>query len=161
MKLYLTFSLIIPTLIPIYFWNELPWISFLYFFTRTILCLNLTWLVNSAAHLYGTRPYDNKMAPVQCKWTMLFTLGENWHNYHHAFPWDYRASELGTPFNLSGYVIDLLAKTGVVYDRREATPNMISNRILKHGDGSYSEFSQLLNLWSKPLRNIVNRKTIT
>lgn len=57
--LYTIFALCLPTLIPIVFWGEDPIISlFTSFFTRTILNLNATWLVNSAAHLYGTRPFD-------------------------------------------------------------------------------------------------------
>lgn len=85
---------------------------------------------------------------------MLFSIGENWHNYHHAFPWDYRASELGTPFNPTGYLIDVLANWGVIYDRREATENMYKNRIAKHGDGTYNEFKPLLNFWSHPFSSI-------
>lgn len=48
----------IPTLIPIYCWGETISASMWYFAVRTILTLNITWLINSAAHLYGTRPYD-------------------------------------------------------------------------------------------------------
>lgn len=52
--------------------------------------------------------------------------GEGWHNYHHAFPWDYRAAELGTPYNLTCKFIDFFAKYGAIYDRREATATMVS-----------------------------------
>lgn len=52
-------------------------------------------------------------------------MGEGWHNYHHAFPWDYRASEYGTPLNLTGTLIDILAKWGAIWDRKTATANMV------------------------------------
>lgn len=40
-------------------------------------------------------------------------MGEGWHNYHHVFPWDYKAAELGNySTNLSTAVIDLAAKYG-------------------------------------------------
>jgi len=49
----------LPTVIPVYFWNETYINSF---FTATMLryvfTLNMTWLVNSAAHIWGNRPYD-------------------------------------------------------------------------------------------------------
>lgn len=53
--------------------------------------------------------------------------GEGWHNYHHAFPWDYRAAELGSPLNLTCTLIDFLAQFGIIYDRREATAAMVSD----------------------------------
>lgn len=46
----------------------------------------------------------------------LAALGEGWHNYHHVFPWDYRASELGR-LNISTIFIDTFAKIGWAYDR--------------------------------------------
>lgn len=57
--LYTLFALLLPTAIPVYFWNESPIISlFVTFFGRAVISLNGTWAVNSAAHLYGTRPFD-------------------------------------------------------------------------------------------------------
>lgn len=39
--------------------------------------------------------------------------------------WDYRAAELGTPFNLTCKFIDFFANYGAIYDRREATATMV------------------------------------
>lgn len=57
--LYVIFAILIPSAIPIYFWNEDPLVSFAtaYLF-RNAIQLNITWAVNSAAHLYGTKPFD-------------------------------------------------------------------------------------------------------
>ena len=89
----------------------------------------------------------------------ILALGEGWHNYHHAFPWDYRASELGSPVNLTGFLIDVLANIGFVYDRKEATHNMVKNRVLRTGDDSHQvygseeghrAFTTLFNIWKHP-----------
>lgn len=57
--LYVIFAFFLPTVIPIVFWNENPICAlFTAYFARAILLLNATWSVNSAAHLYGTRPFD-------------------------------------------------------------------------------------------------------
>lgn len=89
----------------------------------------------------------------------LFAVGEGWHNYHHAFPWDYRASELGSPLNVTGFLIDVLAKIGAVYDRKQATHNMIKNRVLRTGEGTHREYGNedgrsaiktLFNIWKHP-----------
>lgn len=89
----------------------------------------------------------------------FFAVGEGWHNYHHAFPWDYRASELGSPLNITGFLIDLLANYGWIYDRKAATHNMIKNRCMRTGDDSHhtygteegrNAFTTLFNMWKHP-----------
>lgn len=89
----------------------------------------------------------------------FFAVGEGWHNYHHAFPWDYRASELGSPLNITGFLIDILAGWGWIYDRKEASYNMIKNRSMRTGDESHKEhgtnegrraFTTLFNIWKHP-----------
>lgn len=50
---------IMPTAVPIYFWGEsFYWAFMSQCVMRYVLNLNFTWLVNSAAHMWGTRPYD-------------------------------------------------------------------------------------------------------
>lgn len=91
--------------------------------------------------------------------------GEGWHNYHHAFPWDYRASELGTPFNLTGTMLDLFATYGWVYDLREATHTMVKNRVIRTGDESHKTYGTeegrkatktLFNIFNHPLNPTFN-----
>ncbi|XP_050087450.1 acyl-CoA Delta-9 desaturase-like [Anopheles aquasalis] len=158
--LYTIFALFGPTAIPVYFWGENPWYAlFVAFFFRTVLSLNGTWSVNSAAHMFGTRPYDKTMWPVENMFVSFVAVGEGWHNYHHAFPWDYRASEYGTPLNLTGTLIDLLAKVGAIWDRKTATSNMVKNRVMRTGDKSHhtygtdegrNAFTTLWNVWKHP-----------
>lgn len=50
---------ILPTIVPMYFWNETfinSWFVATMF--RWCFILNVTWLVNSAAHKFGGKPYD-------------------------------------------------------------------------------------------------------
>lgn len=55
---------ILPTLVPWYYWGE-TFVNSLYVcaFLRYAMVLNCTWLVNSAAHIYGYRPYDKNIEP--------------------------------------------------------------------------------------------------
>lgn len=64
-------------------------------------------------------------------------MGEGYHNYHHAFPWDYRTSEENALFNHTTRIIDFFAKIGWAYDLKSATPDMIKRRVLRTGDGSH------------------------
>merc|ERR1712014_435794 len=52
------------------------------------------------------------------------TLGEGWHNWHHAFDYDYAAAEMGTlsQFNPTKVFIDTMALVGLVWDRKRAVP---------------------------------------
>jgi len=56
-------------------------------------------------------------------------MGEGWHNYHHVFPWDYKAAELGRyAFNFSTLFLDCMAKIGQAYDMKTASEELIRRR---------------------------------
>ncbi|CAK1579264.1 unnamed protein product [Parnassius mnemosyne] len=139
--LYVIFALFIPVWVPIQYFGETFWNSLLvcYFF-RYCYQLNGTWLVNSAAHLYGTRPYDKNFQPVESWFVSLLCFGEGWHNYHHAFPWDYKTAELPTHINISAVVIRMLEKIRLAYDLKTAPPEMVAERIMRTGDGTHHVF---------------------
>lgn len=59
-------------------------------------------------------------------WFVSFiSFGEGWHNYHHAFPWDYKAAELSTHFNQSAKFIEYFEKIGLAHDLKTASPEMV------------------------------------
>ena len=75
-SLYLIFAMILPIGIPMYFWGESLWMSFvLCYVGRYIDSLHATWFVNSAAHMFGDRPYSPIM-PVEIPWVSLCSYGE-------------------------------------------------------------------------------------
>ena len=59
-------------------------------FLRLVLSQHFTYLINSAAHMWGTRHYDPNQTARDNWFISLFTFGEGYHNYHHTFAWDYR-----------------------------------------------------------------------
>jgi stearoyl-CoA desaturase (delta-9 desaturase) len=57
--LKIIFCFVIPIAIPPLLWNEKWQYSALGMgVVRYVLGLNFTWLVNSAAHIWGKKPYD-------------------------------------------------------------------------------------------------------
>lgn len=80
--------------------------------------------------------------PVENIYVSMFGLGEGWHNYHHSFPWDYRAAEFGQYFNLTTILIDMLEEMGWVWDKKYATPAMVRSRATKRGDGTHCKYGQ-------------------
>ncbi len=61
----------------------LPWLAA--FCLSTTLLFHGVASVNSAAHLWGEQPFDSGDASRNNGWVALITLGEGWHNLHHAF----------------------------------------------------------------------------
>jgi len=57
---------------------------------RTVFVQHGTFLINSAAHIWGNQPYSKDNTSKDCFWLAFFTFGEGYHNYHHAFQADYR-----------------------------------------------------------------------
>jgi len=57
---------------------------------RLLMVHHCTFLINSACHIFGTRPYSTKNTARDNWFLALLTFGEGYHNFHHAFPSDYR-----------------------------------------------------------------------
>jgi len=52
---------------------------------RTVLLFHCTWFVNSAAHTWGYKNYDDTGEnSTNLWWVALVGFGEGWHNNHHA-----------------------------------------------------------------------------
>lgn len=128
---------IVPTLIPVIFWGEGLMNAWYATTSKFIIGLNFTFLVNSAAHMWGSKPYDSTISPTEVPAISFLTGGEGWHNYHHVFPWDYKTSELGNyKLNLATAFIDCCAKFGWAYDLKTVSHEMIEKRACRTGDGT-------------------------
>ena len=46
---------------------------------RWIATLHSNWFVNSAAHMFGDRPYDGNILPAQNIFVSFGVLGEGYH----------------------------------------------------------------------------------
>ncbi|PZO14479.1 MAG: delta 9 acyl-lipid fatty acid desaturase [Leptolyngbya foveolarum] len=60
------------------------------FFISTTLLFHGVALVNSACHKFGTTPFKTDDYSKNNGIVAVLTLGEGWHNCHHAFPWSAR-----------------------------------------------------------------------
>lgn len=61
-------------------------------------------------------------------------MGEGWHNYHHVFPWDYKAAELGDyKLNITTAFIDFFAKIGWAYDLKTVSVETVRKRVERTG----------------------------
>ena len=83
---------------------------------RVFLLHHATYSINSICHTFGSRPYDTgdesrNFAPLS-----LLTMGESWHNNHHAFPTSARHGLRAWQPDPSAAVIAAMEKTGLAWD---------------------------------------------
>jgi stearoyl-CoA desaturase (delta-9 desaturase) len=83
---------------------------------RIAIFQHITWSVNSICHMFGRRDFDVR-DESRNNWVLaLPSLGEAWHNNHHAFP-SSAVHGLGKfQFDLSALVIRGLEKLHIVWD---------------------------------------------
>uniref|UniRef100_A0AC34QG24 Uncharacterized protein n=1 Tax=Panagrolaimus sp. JU765 TaxID=591449 RepID=A0AC34QG24_9BILA len=121
-----------PTALAVFGWQEKPIIAF---YTAGLLSLTLnyhgTWFINSVSHMYGYRPYDVNITPVDNLITTIAAFGEGGHNYHHTFPQDYRTSEMPFMLNITKVFIDFFAKIGWAYDMKSVQDEVIQRQKAK------------------------------
>ncbi|HKL50418.1 MAG TPA: fatty acid desaturase [Wenzhouxiangellaceae bacterium] len=85
---------------------------------RLVVSHHFTFFINSLAHTWGKRPYSEENTAVDNGLIALVTWGEGYHNYHHAFQSDYRNGIRWWQYDPSKWLINALAWTGMVTDRK-------------------------------------------
>lgn len=80
---------------------------------RLVVQWHSTFSVNSFAHTIGRRPYTDADSSRDSFVTAMITMGEGYHNYHHAFPWDYRNGVAPHQFDPTKWVVHGLSKIGL------------------------------------------------
>lgn len=118
--------------------------------------------------LYNYLNYFRFIRPSDHKSLSILMFGENSHNFHHTFPWDYKSSELNSYiFDVSTSVIHLMHRIGMLlarlliffedfqiywsfsiyigwaYDLRTVSQDIIDKRVARTGDGSRLDSTDL------------------
>uniref|UniRef100_A0A7S0EJV7 Fatty acid desaturase domain-containing protein n=1 Tax=Hanusia phi TaxID=3032 RepID=A0A7S0EJV7_9CRYP len=89
-------------------------------------------LTNSAAHLWGYRPYVAQFQS-ECRatnnwWVALFNGGEGWHNNHHAFMGSAKHGFMWWELDWVYLGLLVLGKLGVVWDIKVPTQEVLEAR---------------------------------
>jgi stearoyl-CoA desaturase (delta-9 desaturase) len=86
------------------------------FLWSTVLVYHATFCINSLAHVRGSRRYVTG-DDSRNNWLLaLFTMGEGWHNNHHAFQSSVRQGFKGWEIDASYYILRTLSWCGIVWD---------------------------------------------
>lgn len=85
---------------------------------RIVLTHHTTFLINSAAHVFGTRPYSEGSS-ARDNWVLApLTYGEGYHNFHHTWQWDYRNGHRWFHWDSTKWILNTLRWTGLVHGFR-------------------------------------------
>ncbi|MGZ6906951.1 MAG: acyl-CoA desaturase [Acidimicrobiia bacterium] len=86
------------------------------FFCSTVLLWHTTFLVNSAAHVFGRRRYDTTDTSRNSFLIALLTGGEGWHNNHHHYQASARQGFFWWEVDPTYYVLKMMSWVGIVKD---------------------------------------------
>lgn len=88
------------------------------FVLPVVLTWHATYCVNSVCHLWGTRRHDTPDGSRNNALVALITLGEGWHNEHHARPGSARQGRTWWQPDPTWWLLRILALVGLVWDLR-------------------------------------------
>ncbi|MFO0951712.1 MAG: fatty acid desaturase [Isosphaeraceae bacterium] len=99
---------------------------------RTVYVWHITWLVNSAAHLWGYQNYETGENSRNNWVVALLTNGEGWHNNHHAHQRSAAHGHRWWELDLTYATIRVLQALGLVWDV-VLPPNASERRLVVRG----------------------------
>jgi stearoyl-CoA desaturase (delta-9 desaturase) len=88
----------------------------------------ITFFVNSLCHFVGKQTYI-KGTSGDVWWLAVLLLGENWHNFHHAFPSDYRNGAKWYQTDVHKWIIYLMSKCGLAWDLKRTAKVRVDAKI--------------------------------
>ena len=133
--IWVTVSLLLPTLagglitmswqgaLTAYFWGGL---------VRVGLLHHVTWSINSICHTIGNRPFVSRDKSANVWWLAIPSMGESWHNLHHADPTCARHGVMRGQFDSSARLIWFLEKVGWISDVRWPVRERIEGKLIKN-----------------------------
>jgi stearoyl-CoA desaturase (Delta-9 desaturase) len=89
---------------------------------RVFVLHHVTYSINSLCHYYGRQRFDTGDHSRNLAWLSLASLGEAWHNNHHAFPTSAFHGLHRHEIDPSALVIRLLERTGLIWDVIRISP---------------------------------------
>jgi stearoyl-CoA desaturase (delta-9 desaturase) len=100
---------------------------FVGFFCSTVLVFHATFCINSLAHVSGAKRYVTG-DDSRNNWLLaIFTMGEGWHNNHHACQSSVRQGFYWWEYDPTFYLLKALSWTGLVWNLKAPPPALLRN----------------------------------
>ena len=97
------------------------------FVWSTVLLFHATFCINSLAHVHGRKRYVTGDDSRNNWWLAFFTMGEGWHNNHHAYQSSARQGFRWCEIDLTFYVLKALSFAGIVRDLKTPPVEVLRN----------------------------------
>jgi stearoyl-CoA desaturase (delta-9 desaturase) len=110
-----------PGALTAFFWGSL---------VRVAVVHHVTFAINSVCHITGSAPFKTKDESRNVWWLALPSMGESWHNFHHAEPTSARHGVGRFEIDTSANIIRALERLHWVRDVRWPDPTNIARRRL-------------------------------
>jgi stearoyl-CoA desaturase (Delta-9 desaturase) len=89
---------------------------------RIFVLHHVTYSINSLCHFFGRRRFATDDHSRNLSWLSPMSFGEAWHNNHHAFPTSAIHGMGRGELDISGLLISLLERAGLVWDVQRISP---------------------------------------
>jgi stearoyl-CoA desaturase (Delta-9 desaturase) len=89
---------------------------------RVLVLHHATYSINSLCHFFGSRRFATRDESRNLLWLAPLTMGEAWHNNHHAFPTSAAHGLRRWEIDPSAWVITAMEKVGLVWDVVRISP---------------------------------------
>ena len=97
------------------------------FFWSTVALYHGTFMINSLAHVHGRQRYVTGDDSRNNWWLALVTLGEGWHNNHHAYQRSTRQGFRWWEIDITYYVLRMLSWVHAVWELGEPPADVVRN----------------------------------
>lgn len=97
------------------------------FFASTAVLYHGTFFINSLAHVHGSQRYVTGDTSRNNWWLAVITLGEGWHNNHHAYQRSTRQGFRWYEVDITYYVLTALSWVGITWDLGEPPREVVHN----------------------------------
>lgn len=89
---------------------------------------HVTWSINSLCHVYGKHPFVSRDRSGNVAWLAIPSMGESWHNLHHAEPTAARHGVLPHQIDPSARLIRWFEQLGWASDVRWPRPERLAGK---------------------------------
>ena len=97
------------------------------FFWSTVATFHATFCINSLAHVVGRRRYITGDDSRNNWFLAIFTMGEGWHNNHHAYQSSVRQGFRWWEYDPTFYVLKLLSYAGLIWRLKTPPQEVVKN----------------------------------
>ncbi|MDQ1698335.1 MAG: hypothetical protein QOG34_198 [Frankiaceae bacterium] len=128
-------TLLLPPLVG-FLWSGFTWQGALTAFfwgslVRVAMLHHTTWSINSICHTIGERPFKSRDKSGNVWWLAIISMGESWHNLHHAEPTAARHGVLRGQLDSSARIIWVMEKLRMVREVRWPSRERLATKLVR------------------------------